>query len=122
MDRIWLYGIECRCRVGVPDSERKKPQRILIDVGMELDVSKAAARDDFRLTADYWAVEKSVRESAEAGERRLVETLAQKLAQVVLAKDKRIGAVTIVVRKKPAAMPKTREVAVELTRRRSPAA
>jgi dihydroneopterin aldolase len=119
MDRIWLYGIECRCRIGVPAAERRKPQRILIDVGMELDVSKAAARDDFHLTADYWEIEKAVRTSAELGERQLVETLAQKTAQLVLAKDKKILSVTVIVHKKPAVMPKTREVVVEITRRRS---
>jgi dihydroneopterin aldolase len=103
----------------VPDAERRKPQKILIDVGLELDVSKAAARDDFRLTADYWAVEKAVRACAETGERRLVETLAQKLAELLLAEDKKLAAVTIIVHKKPAVMPKTREVTVEVTRRRS---
>ena len=118
MDKIWLYGIECRCRIGVPAAERRRPQRILIDVGLELDLSKAAARDDFRLTADYGAVEKAVRESAETGERRLVETLADKLAGLILARDKKLAAATVIVHKKPAVMPKTREIAVEITRRR----
>lgn len=118
MDRIWLYGIECRCRVGVPASERKKPQKILIDVGLEVDVAASAARDDFRLAADYWAVEKAVRETAERGERQLAETLAEQVAKAVLAKDKKIAAVAVLVHKKPAVMPKTREVVVEITRRR----
>ncbi len=119
MDKIWLYGIECRCRLGVPAAERKRPQKILIDVGLDLDVAPAAARDDFRLTADYWAVEKAVRQAAETGERRLVETLAAQAAKIVLFLDKRIYAVTVRVHKKPAVMPKTREVVVEITRRRS---
>ena len=118
MDKIWLYGIDCRCRVGVPEVERAKPQKILIDVGLELDISRAAARDDFRLTADYWAIEKAVRAEAETGERRLVETLAERVAKVVLAKDRKVAAVTVIVRKKPAVMPRTREVAVEIHRRR----
>jgi len=119
MDNIWLYGIECRCRLGVPAAERKRPQKILIDVGLELHTAPAAARDDFRLTADYWAVEKAVRQAAETGERRLVETLAAQVAKIVLLLDKRIYAVTVRVHKKAAVMPKTREVVVEITRRRS---
>ena len=119
MDRIWLYGVACRCRVGVPAAERKKPQRILFDIGLEVDVRAAAVKDDFRLTPDYWSLEKTVRRAAEAGERRLVETLAEQVAKVVLALDKKIAAVTVVARKKPAVMPKTREVAVEITRRRA---
>ena len=80
MDWIWLYGVECQVRVGVPAAERRRPQKILIDVGLELDLSACAAKDDFRLTADYWGVEKAVREAAETGERRLVETLAEQVA------------------------------------------
>lgn len=118
MDRIRLVGIECRCRLGVPAEERRAPQKILIDVALELDVSAAAARDDFRKTADYWAIEKAVRQAAETGERQLAETLAEQVARAVLAKDKRIAAVEVAVHKKPAVMPKTREVVVEIARRR----
>src|SRR5438552_13163590 len=116
MDKIWLYGVECRCRVGVPDAERRKPQKILVDVGLELDVSRAAARDDFRLTADYWAVEKAVRETAEHGERQLAETLAEQIAALVLRQEKRVSAVRVIVHKKPAVMKRTREVTVEVRR------
>jgi FolB domain-containing protein len=118
MDRIWLYGIECRCRIGVPVAERRKPQELLIDVGLHIDTAPAAARDDFRLTADYWAVEKAVRQTAETGERRLVEALAEQIAKIVLAMDKKSAAVTVIVHKKAAVMPRTCEVTVEITRRR----
>ena len=115
-DMIWLQGVECRCRVGVPAAERARRQKILVDVGLEVDARRAAARDDFRLTADYGAVEKLVRAEAEAGERRLLETLAERLAASVLRAQPLASAVTIRVRKTPAVMPKTREVAVEIRR------
>lgn len=118
MDKIWLQGIECRSRVGVPCAERRRPQKILIDVGMELDASWAGARDDFRQTADYWGVEKAVRESAESGERQLVETLAEQVAALILKREKNISAVTVLVHKKPAVMTRTREVVVEIRRAR----
>jgi dihydroneopterin aldolase len=114
-DTIWLNGVECRVKVGVPASERSRRQKVLVDVGIEADVREAAARDDFRLAIDYWAVEKLVRAEAEAGERALVETLAEKLAAAVLSKT---SAYSVVVRvhKTPAVMPKTREVVVEIRR------
>lgn len=118
MDWIWLYGVECRVRVGVPAAERRRPQKILIDVGLELDLAACAAQDDFRLTADYWAVEKAVREAAESGERSLVETLAGQVAAVVLRLEKKVQSVRVIVHKKPAVMPKTREVVVEISRKR----
>jgi dihydroneopterin aldolase len=117
-DMIWLNGVACRSKVGVPASERARGQRILVDVGLEVDVRPAAARDDFRLAADYWAVEKLVRAEAEAGERCLIETLAERLSAAVLKGQPLVSAVTIRVRKTPAVMPKTREVVVEIRRTR----
>jgi dihydroneopterin aldolase len=114
---IWLNGIECRAKVGVPASERSRRQKVLVDVGLQTDIGLAASKDDFRLAIDYWAVEKLVRAEAEAGERALVETMAEKLAAAVLAKTA-AGAVTIRVHKTPAVMPKTREVVVEIRRQR----
>lgn len=118
MDKVWLKGIKCRCRIGVPEGERLRPQEILIDVGLEFSTAAAGTRDDFHLTVDYWAIEKAVRKTAEIGERRLVEALAEQIAALALAFDKRIRAVSVAVHKKPAAMPRTREVIVEIERRR----
>ena len=115
-DMIWLNGVECRCKVGVPSSERARRQTIHVDVGLEVAVRPAAARDDFRLTADYWAVEKLVRAEAESKECALIETLAERLAAAVLRTKTPATAVTIRVRKTPAVMPRTREVAVEIRR------
>jgi FolB domain-containing protein len=117
-DKIWLYGVECKCRIGVPREERAKPQKIFLDLGLEVSTAPAAAKDDFRLAVDYWAVEKAVRELAERGERQLLETLAEKVAAAVLNHDLRVSAVTVIARKKPAVMPRTREVAVEIRRER----
>ncbi len=117
-DCVWLYGIECRCRVGVPAAERRRRQKVLVDVGLELDVAPAARADDFRLTADYWAVEKAVRAAVEAGERQLLETLAEQAAAAALKAAPLARAVSVIARKRPAVMPRTREVAVSLRRAR----
>lgn len=119
MDRIWLYGVVCRSRVGVPTAERKRPQKVLVDVGLEVDAQPAADGDDFRLAVDYWAVEKLVRREAEAGQRALIETLAARLAGRVLESQPLASAVTVRVHKTPAVMPGTREVVVELRRERA---
>jgi 7,8-dihydroneopterin aldolase/epimerase/oxygenase len=118
LDRVWLMGVECRCRVGVPSAERRRPQKIRIDLGLEVDAARAAARDDFREAADYSAVEKAVRASAEAGERALIETLAEAAAAAALQAAPAAAAVTVRVHKTPAVMPKTRGVFVEIRRER----
>jgi len=117
-DAVWLIGVECRCRVGVPAAERARRQKILIDVGLEVDAAAAAARDDFREAADYWAVEKAVRAEAEAGERALIETLAERAAAAALKAAPSAAAATVRVHKTPAVMPRTREVYVEIRRER----
>ncbi len=118
-DMIWLHGVECRSKIGVPAAERARPQKLLVDAGLEVDARAAAARDDFRRAVDYWAVEKLIRTVAETGERALIETLAEKLAAAILAAQPLVTAATIRVRKTPAVMPKTREVVVEIRRTRA---
>lgn len=118
-DMVWLREISCRTKLGVPASERRRPQKILIDLGLETDVRPAAARDDVRLAVDYWAVEKAVRALAESGERQLLETLAEQAAALVLARWKNVRSARVIARKTPAVMPKTREVCVEIMRERS---
>ncbi len=117
-DRVLLQGVECRCRVGVPAAERGRRQRIVLDLALEVDAARAAARDDFREAADYQAVERAARAEAESRERALVETLAENVAAAVLRASPRVSAVTVRARKFPAAMPKTAEVAVEIRRGR----
>jgi dihydroneopterin aldolase len=117
-DIIWLLGVECRAKIGVPAAERARRQKLLIDAGLEVDARPAAARDDFRLAVDYWAVEKLLRAETETGERALLETLAERLAAAVLRTQASVSAVTIRARKTPAVMPKTREVVLELRRQR----
>lgn len=115
---IWLHGVECRAKIGVPAAERARRQKLLLDAGLELDAGPAAARDDFRLTVDYWAVEKLLRAEAESKECALIETLAERLAAAVLRTQPLVSAATIRVHKTPAVMPKTREVVIEIRRTR----
>ncbi len=118
MDRIWLLGVACRVRLGVPEAERRRPQMIRLDVGLELPTAAAARSDDFKATADYVAIERRVRACAEGRPRRLLERLAEDVAAAALACDRRVRAVTVRARKRPAVMPRTSEVVVEIRRLR----
>ena len=118
MDAIWLMGVECRVRLGVPDWERKKPQRVWLDIGLGLDLRKAATSDDVRDTVDYWRIETEARRIAEAREYRLAERLAWEVGETVLRQDRRLRSVHIVVHKRPKVMSKTREVVVSVAVRR----
>jgi FolB domain-containing protein len=118
LDSIRLIGAECRARLGVSESERRKPQRILLDIELELPLLKAGRSDDVSDTVNYWAVEKEARRIAETGEYRLAERLTQKIAESLLRLDRRVRCVRVAVHKRPAVMPNTREVIVSIVRQR----
>ena len=117
-DRILLEGVRCRCRVGVPAAERAKLQAIELDVALEADVRKAGQSDDLRDAVDYWTVERDVRAVVEAGTFTLLERLAETAAAAALAADRRVKAVSVRAAKRPAVMPRTRRVVVEIRRAR----
>ena len=118
MDRISINGIECKVRLGVPAWERKKPQKVLLDIELELPLAKAGVSDNVRDTVDYWAVEKLSRRVSQSGEYHLTERLAFAVGRAVLSCDRRIRKVLITVHKHPKVMPKTREVVVSISVKR----
>jgi FolB domain-containing protein len=48
MDQIIIKDLEVFYRVGVPDQERAKPQRLLLTVELEHDFTRAAGTDNLR--------------------------------------------------------------------------
>lgn len=117
---IQLNGVECRCKVGVPDWERRKRQRILIDLTVTADLRAAARSDDPKDSPDYHGLELAVRAAVEKGEFRLLERLAEAAADAALSFDRRIQAAAVSARKQPAVMKRTQEVVVRLSKARRP--
>ena len=113
MDKIVISDLEVEARVGVTEAERARPQRLLITVELERDLRQAGRTDDLAVTADYAAVAGLVREIATFKPRDLVEALAEELTQAIISR-KLADTVTVEVRK--FSLPKTRFVAVRLTR------
>lgn len=115
---LQLIGVRCLCRVGVPKAERAKRQRILLDLTVSVDLSKAAMSDDIKDSPDYEALEKAVRAAVEKPEFILLERLADAALDAVLAFDPRIHGVAVAARKFPALMKRTQEVVVRLSKAR----
>lgn len=109
----WLHlrGIAFDAILGCRPDERSAPRPVRVDLSVRLDISQAAATDDLSRTVDSEALEALVLDTARA-HCRLVETLAHSIAVRCLALP-RVLAVRVVV-EKPAALPNTRAVAVEL--------
>lgn len=69
---------------GVFEAEREIGQQFEVDVELKLDLSGAARSDDIELTLNYVDVYTIVKEIVEEREFRLIESIAEEIAQQVL--------------------------------------
>ncbi len=83
-DRIFLRGLTAECVIGFIDWERRVKQTVVVDLELPVDCRQAAVSDDVNDTVDYKKVSKRVLAFIEASEFMLVETLAQRLAMLIL--------------------------------------
>ncbi len=114
-DRVFVRGLEVFAAIGVPDAERRRPQRLEVDVEIIPAGSFATMADDVARTVDYSAVARRVRAEAAVRPRRLIETLADELAALLLAEFS-AAAVTVEIRK--FVLPRCAHVAVRAERSR----
>jgi dihydroneopterin aldolase len=84
MDIIFLRDLRIETVIGIYDWEREIKQPVIIDLEMGGDIARAAASDAIEDTLDYKAVSKRLIEFVEASEFQLVETLAERCAEIVL--------------------------------------
>jgi len=113
MDKILINDLEVFYRVGVPDQERAKPQRLLVCVSMSRDLSAAAASDDLTRSIDYYAVTQRLLGFGEGRTWKLLEKLAADIGEMVLAD---FGPSSVSVEVKKFIIPQARWVAVQMTR------
>ena len=118
MDLIRIRGLHLRTVIGVHEWERHARQDVLLDLEVEVDLSRAAASDSLDDALDYRALTKRVIEHVEQTRHHLLEALAEAVARLVLDHDARARAVRVTV-DKPGALRFARSVAVEVHRRRA---
>jgi dihydroneopterin aldolase len=114
MAKISIVDLEVFYRVGVPDAERAQPQRLLLTLGLETDISAAAQTDAMADTIDYFAVTQRLLKFGEGREWKLMEKLAADIADVILTEFRPL-AVTVEVKK--FVIPQARYVSVQITQR-----
>lgn len=107
-DRIALTGLRVRGRHGVLPEERRDGQDFVVDVVLHLDLSRAAATDDVADTVHYGDLAKRLAAVVAGEPVDLIETLAERLAQVCLV-DPRVEQAEVVVHKPTAPIPLTFE-------------
>jgi len=82
-----LVDLKLTCRVGVPERERARPQKLLCTVVFPVpNLKKAATSDRLEHTVDYHSLSLLLQSTARQGQRKLIEKLASELAQAAFRK------------------------------------
>ncbi|MEU4239095.1 dihydroneopterin aldolase [Actinoplanes sp. NPDC026619] len=116
---IKLTGLRAKGHHGVYDFERADGQEFVVDVVLELDLTRAAATDDVADTVHYGELASALVAVVTGEPVNLIETLADRLLAVCLA-DERVDAAEVTVHKPQAPIPHDfADVAVTLRRSRS---
>lgn len=84
MDIIYLHGLKVDCIIGIWEWERRTTQTLTIHLDMAVDIQRAAASDAIQDTLDYKSVSRSVVSFVGASQFQLVETLTEKIAELIL--------------------------------------
>lgn len=84
-DTIFLSDLRIETIVGIWDWERKIRQTVSVDLELGADIRRAAKSDDIEDTLNYKKVAKRVQQFVSESEFQLVETMAEKIAETILA-------------------------------------
>jgi dihydroneopterin aldolase len=118
-DQLAVRGIEVHAHHGVFDFERRDGQTFLVDLLLGLDTSAAATTDDLARTVDYGALVDEVVAAVQKDPVDLIETLAQRIADVCLGHEQ-VETVEVTVHKPHAPIAATfSDVALTINRSRS---
>ena len=120
MDIIFLHDLRVETVIGIWGWERKIRQTVAIDLDMSADIRKAAASDSVEDTLNYKLVAKRVQQFVADSSFQLVETRAEKIAEIVLGEFE-VAWVRVRVNK-PGAIRGARDVGILIERGEAPGA
>lgn len=114
MDTIFLQEVKVQTVLGVPEWERLAPQTVVLDIELAMPHSRSCISDDIADTIDYGQIVVRIRELLAEQSFRLVEALAESVAQMILAE---FGTPWVKVRvAKPGILSGVKQLGVEIER------
>ncbi len=117
MDKLFCKGLRYTLFVGFHDCEQPAPQELSIDLEVEVEPFKAMNDRPEALPFDYFKVNQLLTQQLQAHRVNLIETLAERVAELLLAHFA-IASASVRVRKRPLDIPNVEWVACECVRRR----
>lgn len=116
LDRVFVNALIVEAILGIHPHERTTPQPVRISLELGTDISGAAHTDRIGDALDYAAAADLAARITRAGQFQLAETLAERLAEELLAGfPAQWVRVTV---EKPAALPNAASVGVSIERHR----
>lgn len=113
-DKILIEGLTQEAVIGVYDWERKVKQRVIVDIHLDVSIAESARSDKIEDTVDYKSIKKSTLKFIADSEFQLLETLAERLAALIL-ETPGVKAVRLKV-SKPGALSGAENVAIAIRR------
>lgn len=119
MDQIYVNAMEFYGYHGALPEENRLGQRFLVDVIAEIDLREAGKTDDLKETVNYADIYLLCKEIVENRKYKLIEAVAEAIADEILNRFKKIETCTVKVTKPDPPIPgHYKSVAVEITRTR----
>ncbi len=116
MDRIFIQQLEIKCLIGILPWEKQVPQPLRFDIELLLPLQAAGLENDLSQTVDYADVAQRI-EALLRPPHELIETVAEKVCQMLLDTYPRVEQVHLRIHK-PAAVPAAQSVGVDIWRGR----
>lgn len=121
MDKLILRELHFVARHGVLPVEKETSQHFSATLELELPLDEAGRSDHLDRTIDYCAVQQVVRRIIEGSHKKLIETLAEMVAQELLRSFPMLTAVTVeILKPRPPVDFQFAGVAVRIRRERPP--
>jgi dihydroneopterin aldolase len=119
MDKIFVNKMEFYGYHGVFPEENRLGQRFVVDLTALLDLQKAGQTDKLEYSVNYAELYRICKEIVEGAPVQLIETLAERIADVILHEFQIVSEVIVKVIKPDPPIPgHYQSVAIEITRRR----
>lgn len=85
LDRVTLRGLQCYGYHGVFPEENKLGQTFIVDLELDLDLRRAGETDELDATVNYAEMAERVQGIVQGEHVKLVETVAERVAAMLLA-------------------------------------
>lgn len=97
-DKVFIKNLILFCNVGVTEWERSKKQNVVFDIEICCNLKDAAATGELDKTINYFETKEKIVDAVTKSEFKLLETLAETVASIVL-EDPNASTVTVAVKK-----------------------